>query len=124
MANDPVYKQPPKMSRGELEVEFATDDPERILNALLAAFYTEQPDWVETRCYMFASHPGMAARNGAAIVLGNIGCCYSLSDFNRAAAVLELLRCDPDPTVRMNAQDSLNWILERAEKESRPNSCR
>ena len=29
------------MSREELEVEFASDDPERILHALIAAFYTE-----------------------------------------------------------------------------------
>lgn len=114
MANGPVYKQPPKMSRGELEVEFATDDPERILNALHAAFYTEPPDWVEARCYMFASHSGVAARNGAAIVLGHINSCHGLSDLKRAVAVLEVLRRDPDPMVKMNAQDSLSWILELA----------
>src|SRR5664279_5761200 len=79
MAKELVYQQPPRMSRSELEAEFATDDPDRILNALVAAFYTEPPDWVETHCYMFARHSGVAARNGVAIVLGSIGTCHRLS---------------------------------------------
>lgn len=116
MAKEPVYEQPPRMSRSELEVEFATDDPERILSALHAAFYTEPPDWVEARCYMFANHSGVAARNGVAIVLFHINSCHGLSDLNRSVSVLEVLCRDPNPMVRMNAQDSLGWILELAGK--------
>src|SRR5664280_1608288 len=116
MAKELVYQQPPRMSRSELEAEFATDDPDRILNALVAAFYTEPPDWVETHCYMFARHSGVAARNGVAIVLGSIGTCHRLSDLSRAVAVLEALRHDPNPMVKMNAQDSMDWVLERARK--------
>ena len=49
MPKDLIYQQPPEMSRKQLEAEFATDDPERILHALIAAFYTEPPQWVEGR---------------------------------------------------------------------------
>lgn len=92
MADRLIYEQPPEMSREELEAEFASDDPERILNALIAAFYTEPPDLIEKWCYRFAGHPGEAARRGAAIVLGNTAAVHGLRDFARAVSVLEELR--------------------------------
>jgi hypothetical protein len=80
MAEKLIYEQPPEMSREELEAEFASDDPERISNALFAAFYTEPPDVVERWRYRFALHPGEAARRGAAIVLGNTAAVHGLRD--------------------------------------------
>ena len=106
------------MSRAELEAEFASDQPERILNALIAAFYTEPADWVETRCYACASHSSAVARRGAAIVLGNIGCSSGLKDLSRAVMVLETLREDEDAQVKMQAEDSLNWVLDLSRKRS------
>jgi hypothetical protein len=70
------------MSREELEAEFASDDPERISNALFAAFYTEPPDVVERWCYRSALHPSEAARRGAAIVLGNTAVVHGLRDIS------------------------------------------
>lgn len=104
-----IYRQPPEMSRDELEAEFASDDPERILNALIAAFYTEPPEDVERWCYRFAVHPGEPARRGAAIVLGNTAAVHGLRDFVRAVTVLEALR--QEPALKMHAEDSLDDVL-------------
>jgi hypothetical protein len=83
-----VYK-PLKIVTEHLN-RIATDDTERILRALIAAFYTQPPDWVETRCFTFATHSGVAAPNGVALGLGNISSCYGLNDLNRAETVLEV----------------------------------
>ncbi len=109
MAEKLIYEQPPEMSREELEAEFASDDPERISNALIAAFYTEPPDVVEGWCYRFAVHPGEAARRGAAMVLGNTAAVHGLRDFARAVSVLQELR--QDPALKMHAEDSLDDVL-------------
>jgi hypothetical protein len=109
MANGLIYRQPQEMSREELEAEFASNDPERIMNALIAAFYTEPPDVLEAWCHRFAAHPGADARRGAAIVLGNTAAVYGLRDFERAVSVLEELR--QDPAVKMHAEDSLDDVL-------------
>ncbi len=109
MPKDLIYQQPPEMSREELEAEFATDDPERILHALIAAFYTEPPQWVEEWCFKFATHPGESARRGAAIVLGNIAVVHGTCDFTRAVTTLEQLR--QDPALKMHAEDSLEYVM-------------
>lgn len=116
MAERLFYEQPPELSRSELEAEFASDDPERILNALIAAFYTESADDLENWCYTFASHPGEAARRGAAIVLGNTASVYGLRDVARAVSVLERLR--QEPTLKMYAEDSLEYVLHSGRKQA------
>ena len=109
MAEELIYKQPQKMSREELEAEFASDDAERILDALISAFYTEPHEDVEQWCYRFANHRDEPARRGAAIVLGNIALACGLRDFERAISVLETLR--QEPVLRMHAEDSLGYVL-------------
>jgi hypothetical protein len=76
-----TYERPREMSRKELEAEFATDDPERILHALISASYTEPPEWVQEWCFKFAKHPGEPARRGAAIVLGSIAFVHGPINF-------------------------------------------
>jgi hypothetical protein len=104
-----IYEQPPRMSREELEAEFASNDPERILHALIAASYTEPPEWVQEKCFKFATHPGEPARRGAAIVIGSIAFVHGPINFARAVATLEELRQDAD--VKMHAEDSLELVL-------------
>lgn len=97
------------MSREELEVEFASNEPDRILYALIAASYTEPPEWVQDKCFKFATHSAEAARRGAAIVLGSIAFVHGPINFVRAVAALEGLR--QDPAVKMHAEDSLELVL-------------
>jgi hypothetical protein len=97
------------MSREELEAEFASNDPERILHALIAASYIEPPEWVQEKCFKFATHPGEATRRGAAIVLGSIAFVHGPINFARSVATLEELR--RDAAVRMHAEDSLELVL-------------
>jgi len=115
MAERLVYEQPHQLSRAELEAEFASDDPERILNALIAALYTEPAGDLENWCYKFAAHPSEAARRGAAIVLGNTASVYGLRDLARAVSVLETLR--QEPTLKMHAEDSLEYVLHSGRKQ-------
>ena len=109
MPNKLIYEQPPEVSREELEAEFASNDPERILRALIAASYTEPPDWVQEKCFKFATHPGEAARRGAAIVLGSIAFMHGPINFERSVATLEELR--REAAVKMHAEDSLELVL-------------
>jgi len=97
------------MSREELEAEFASDDPERILHALISASYTEPPEWVQEWCFKFAKHPGEPARRGAAIVLGSIALVHGPINFVRAVVALEELR--REATLKMHADDSLTFVL-------------
>jgi hypothetical protein len=97
------------MSREELEAEFVSNDPERILHALIAASYTETPEWVQEKCFKFATHPGEAARRGAAIVLGSVAFVHGPINFVRSVATLEELR--RDAAVKMHAEDSLDLVL-------------
>lgn len=97
------------MSREELEAEFASDDPQRILIALIAASYTESPEWVQEWCFKFAKHPGEPARRGAAIVLGSAALVHGPLNFERAVATLKDLR--KEPTLKMHAEDSLGFVL-------------
>lgn len=104
-----IYEQPPEMSREVLEAEFASNDPERILRALIAASYTEPPEWVQEKCFQFATHSGEPARRGAAIVLGSIALVHGPINFIRAVATLEELR--QEPALKMHADDSLELVL-------------
>ena len=97
------------MSREELEVEFASNEPERILYALIAASYTEPPEWVQDKCFKFATQSAEPARRGAAIVLGSIAFVHGPINFVRAISTLEGLR--QDPAVKMHAEDSLELVL-------------
>ena len=97
------------MSREELEAEFASDDPERILRALIAASYTEPPEWVQQWCFKFATHSGEPARRGAAIVLGSIAFVHGPINFVRAVATLEELR--REAALKQHADDSLALVL-------------
>jgi hypothetical protein len=97
------------MSRDELEAEFASNDPGWIPHALIAASYTEPPEWVQEKCFRFATHPGDAARRGAAIVLGSIAFMHGPINFVRSVATLEELR--RDAAVKMHAEDSLELVL-------------
>jgi hypothetical protein len=109
LPTDLIYEQPPEMSREELEAEFASNDPERILHALVAASDTEPPEWVQEWCFKFATHSGEAARRGAAMVLGSIALVYGPINFVRAVETLEELR--KDPALKMHAEDSLEYVL-------------
>ncbi len=97
------------MSREELQAEFASDDPKRIMHALIAASYTEPPMWVQEQCFKFATHPGEAARRGAAIVLGSIALVHGPINFVRAVATLEELR--RDAALSVDAEESLEFVL-------------
>jgi hypothetical protein len=97
------------MSREELEAEFASNDPERILHALIAASYTEPPEWVQEKCFKFATHSGEAARRGAAIILGSIAFRHGSINYGRSVATLEEL--SRDAAVKMHAEDSLELVL-------------
>ena len=97
------------MSREELEAEFASNDPERILLALISASYTEPPEWVQELCFKFATHPGEPARRGAAIVLGSIALVHGPINFGRAVAALEELR--REAALKVHADDSLKLVL-------------
>ena len=97
------------MSREELEAEFASDDPDRILRALIAASYSEPPEWVQEWCFHFAAHHSEPARRGAAIVLGSIALVHGPINFVRAVATLEELR--REDALRMHAEDSLAMVL-------------
>lgn len=96
------------MSREELEAEFASNDPERILRALIAASYTEPPEWVQEKCFEFATHSGEPARRGAAIVLGSIALVHGPINFVRVVATLEELR--REAALKMHADDSLELV--------------
>ena len=104
------------MSRAELEAEFASDDAERILYALIAASYTEPPEWVQDKCFKFATHPAEPARRGVAIVLGSIAFVHGPINFVRAVATLEGLR--QDPALKMHAEDSLELVLHAGRKRT------
>jgi hypothetical protein len=99
-----ICEQPSRISREELEAEFGSDDPERILYALIAASYTEPPDRVQEKCFKFATHPGEPARRGAAIVLGSIAFAHGPINFVRAVATPEELRRDAVARFRENYQ--------------------
>jgi hypothetical protein len=109
MPSDLIYEQPPQMSREELEAEFASDDPERILRALIAASYTEPPEWVQLWCFKFATHACEPARRGAAIVLGSIALVHGPINFVRVVATLEELR--RAAALKAHAEDSLALVL-------------
>ena len=112
LPDQPIYEQPPKLSREELEAEFASNDPERILRALIAASYTEPPEWVQEQCFKFAAHAGEPARRGAAIVLGSIAFVHGPINFERAVATLEELRREDG--LKIHADDSLMLVLNAA----------
>ena len=76
------YVPPPKLTRAEVEREFASGDPESIIHALYGAFFTVFPDreigrrrgapdqkrepanWVQDWCFKFVTHtdPGVRAK--------------------------------------------------------------
>ena len=106
------YQQPPRMSRPEIERELASGDGERILTALLSAFYSEDCAWVERRCLQFLQSSSASARRGAALVLGHLAGAYGDEiDLVGASEVLTTLSADADESVRVAASDSLVDVL-------------
>ena len=107
-----IYEQPKLMSRSELEQELASDDGERILSALISAFYSEDPNWVQKSCLHLATHKDGQARRAAAIVLGNVSGVHA-KELNLMASLETLykLRTDHEEAVKTAAEDSIETVL-------------
>ena len=107
-----IYEQPRLLSRSELEQELASQDGERILHALISAFYSEDPDWVQKSCLRFIEHADSSARRASAIVLGNISHVHARDiDLMVSLEALQKLRSDHDENVRAAAEDAIESVL-------------
>jgi hypothetical protein len=107
------YEQPPHFSDLELQDEFTSGNPERIAQALLSAFYSQEPSWIEARCLEYATAESAVVRRMVAIVLGNISnTAAEYVRLDRMVNALSILANDPDRSVRAQADDSLSVALE------------
>ena len=106
------YEQPLLMSHSELEQELASGNGERIANALLSAFYSENPEWVQKSCLRFAAHPDNQVRRNVAVVLGNVSHVYASEiDLNVSLETLQKLNTDNDASVRVASEDAIEGVL-------------
>jgi hypothetical protein len=111
------YEHPKLLSRAELEIEFANSDGDRILHALISAFYYEEPKWVQQSCLRFVEDENPTARRGAAIVLGNVSHVYAADlDLVVSLDALQKLKADKGEGVSAAAEDSLMIVLHMIEQ--------
>ena len=106
------YEQPLPMSRRELEESFRSDSGERVRDALISAFYTEEGCWVQDWCLRLVDHPDSIARYGVAVVLGNIAIVRGNDiDLMKCLEAVEKLSSDPEERVKVAAGDALLDVL-------------
>jgi hypothetical protein len=117
------YKQPRAMSREELEHAFDSGDEERIREALICAFYTEDAGWLAERCVRFAEYPTWPVRQASAEVLGNLAATQgSRLDLAKCLTVAQELARDECAEVRMAAEDALEDVRHTLERNHGPKS--
>jgi hypothetical protein len=113
------YEQPPDFSDSELEAELASGNPERIAKALLSAFYSQEPGWIEARCLEYATAESAVVRRMVAIVLGNVSnIAAEYVRLNRIVDALSILAGDPDVTVADQAGESLSIAIEMLQRRN------
>jgi hypothetical protein len=106
------YEQPRRMSRMELEEAFSSGSGERVRDALISAFYTEEPSSVAQWCLKFVSHPEWSARRQAVIVLGNVAVSHREQiDLQKCLEAVERLVADQNEEVRTAAKDAMDDVL-------------
>jgi hypothetical protein len=110
--DDVKYEQPPPMSRPELEESFRSGSGERVRDALISAFYTEEGSWVQDWCLKLVTHSESVARSGVAKVLGNIAVVRrDQVDLMRCLDAVKKLTKDSDERVRIVARDALEDVF-------------
>lgn len=103
------YHEVQPMSRADEQAAFATEDTNRVIDALLSAAYYD-PDWrwVQEQCLRFARHRDAALRRAAIICLGHLARIHRRLD---TAAVLPVLdELAGDPAVVGQVEDALGDI--------------
>jgi hypothetical protein len=99
------------MTRRELEEAFTSSNGERVRDALISAFYSEEGTWVQSWCLKLSTHPDAAARYGVAVVLGNIAVVRRNEiDLLQCLETVEKLSGDLEDRVRTAARDSLDSV--------------
>ena len=81
-------------------------------DALISAFYTEEPGWVAQRCLRLVGYPEWSARRGAVSVLGNIAVVHRKQiDLPKCLEAVKGLVADQNEEVRTAAKDAMDDIL-------------
>ncbi len=90
------YHEVQPMSREDEQAAFATEDADRVIDALLSAAYHD-PDWrwVQGQCLRFARHRDAAIRRVAVICLGHLARIHRRLDTAAVLPVLDELTHDP-----------------------------
>ena len=100
------------MSRQELEQAFGSGSGERVRDALISAFHTEDPSWVVQWCLRFVGHPEWPIRREAAIVLGNVAVVHHKQiDLSKCLGAVERLVVDQSEEVRSVAKEAMDDVL-------------
>jgi len=108
------------ISRGEAESAFATDDADRIIDALLSVTYYD-PDWrwVQGWCLRLAKSPSVWVRRTAVTCLGHLARIHGILDMHIVQPVLDGLAKDPEVSGAVeDAWDDIEQFLKKRKKRS------
>ena len=119
MSSNRMFKNPSAVSKERVEHIFASGEPERVAECLLALASSE-PDtayvW-DTLC-RFAKHTAPGIRGIAILCIGHMPRIHGEIPLDWAPAVLEQALCDPDEVVRghaVSAKDDVEMFVARRE---------
>ena len=103
------YEGPEDRSRREIEELLQSDDPAKIVSALLSAtFYEPDWRWVQNKCWRFLEHSNSDVRRAAAMFLGELAVFHGQLDLE--VVLPALYKASQDPAIKPTVEDSLEDI--------------
>jgi HEAT repeat protein len=100
------YEPIPEMTRAEIDSAIFVDNSAQLVYAALsAAFYVDDPHWVQNVCERLAEHPNANVRGHAIEGFAHIARIHGSLDA-RVKPLIERALCDEDSWVRMKAHDA------------------
>ena len=106
-----TYQEPHPISRDEAESAFASDDSERMAEALVnVAFHDTDWRWVQDNCLVFGRSGAAPLRYIAATCLGHVARIHGRLDLDKVMPVLKELLNDSETYVKASAEDAIEDI--------------
>jgi len=118
----PKYREAVPWSRETVERALAADDPELLLQAVIAvSMHEEDHQYAEDLCVRLSKHPHFNVRGNAVLGFGHIARVHGKLDRTRVFPIITAALNDPDEYVRGQAEFAkddtahfLKWKYKRA----------
>ena len=112
-----VYHSLEPISKEEVEVELAFDDPDRKVNALLrASYHVDDWRWVQEKALQYLHHDDYWVRNASLLSLIHLARIHGVLDAETVRPILAKLQDDPEISGRVvETLEEINWFLNLGE---------